>query len=125
LNIVQWNADAMRLRRVTTDEPNRQPFWRQLARTGMKVIAVDVPLSLASGASDGIEITSWGAHDQLGPFECFPSEIANEIYRRFGRHPMGIEVPVDNCFLLHRLSPWLSEVAFETSACLSSFQVLR
>jgi predicted AlkP superfamily phosphohydrolase/phosphomutase len=94
-HIVQWDPDAMRLRRVGSDSLRHEPFWHRLDRRGLKVIALDVPLSLARETSHGIEIANWGAHDQLGPFASFPPQFATEIQRRHGQHPMGIEVPVD------------------------------
>src|SRR5205807_10099853 len=29
------------------------------------------------------------------PFSTYPGELKNEILRRFGEHPMGIEIPVE------------------------------
>jgi predicted AlkP superfamily phosphohydrolase/phosphomutase len=43
----------------------------------------------------GVEVNSWGAHDQVIGFTAWPRALKTEIKRRFGEHPMGIEIPVD------------------------------
>ncbi len=94
-HIAQWDPDAMRLRRINAELLAFEPFWRKLDRRGLKVIALDVPLSLAGETTHGIEVAGWGAHDQIAPFASFPREVGVELKRRYGEHPMGIEVPVD------------------------------
>ena len=44
----------------------------------------------------GVEVTCWGSHDQLTPFGARPAGLAAELRRRFGRHPMGDEIPVEH-----------------------------
>jgi predicted AlkP superfamily phosphohydrolase/phosphomutase len=92
---MQWNAETMRLQRVSDAWLYCEPFWRELERRGLRVIALDVPMSFLPRQCRGIEITSWGAHDQLTAFSAHPREIEREISSRFGQHPMGIEIPVD------------------------------
>ena len=91
---LQWRADQMRLARVADDWIYCEPFWYDLERQGRRVVAVDVPLTFPSRLRDGVEVLSWGSHDELGPFECHPKSLEGEIRRRFGRHPMGSEIPV-------------------------------
>src|SRR5438067_1494825 len=93
---LQWDAGAMRLRRVSAEWLGTEPFWRELAAQGLRVAVVDVPMTFPSRAERGIEITNWGSHDQLGPFAARPLSLETEIRRRFGAaHPMGYEIPVD------------------------------
>jgi predicted AlkP superfamily phosphohydrolase/phosphomutase len=92
---LQWDPESMRLRRVAVDWLDCEPFWSDLERRGRRVIAIDVPLMFPDRVREGIEVVNWGSHDQLGPFACRPSELEGEIRRRFGRHPMGWEIPVD------------------------------
>ncbi len=99
-HIVQWDPEAMRIRRVTIDPIRHEPFWRKLDRRGLKVIAVDVPLAVAAKTGHGIEISSWGAHDTFGPPASFPEEVVSDILRNYGPHPMGLEIPVE--MSLHR-----------------------
>jgi predicted AlkP superfamily phosphohydrolase/phosphomutase len=91
---LQWDAESMRLRRVGVDWLDCEPFWSDLERRGRRVIAIDVPLMFPDRVREGIEIVNWGSHDQLGPFACRPRKLEGEIRRRFGKHPMGIEIPV-------------------------------
>jgi predicted AlkP superfamily phosphohydrolase/phosphomutase len=91
---LQWNAARMRLERVTNDWLYCEPFWYDLERRGRRVVALDVPLTFPPRLRDGVEVLSWGSHDDLGRFECHPKSLEGEIRRRFGRHPMGCEIPV-------------------------------
>ena len=94
-HLMQWDADAMRLRRISGEWLPNEPFWRELERRGLRVIALDVPVAFPPKECAGIEVSSWGAHDQVSLFTAYPRELKTEILRRFGEHPMGIEVPVD------------------------------
>ena len=85
----------MRLRRVAEDWLPCEPFWYALERRGLDVIAVDVPMTCPSRLERGVEVTTWGSHDQLTPFAARPAGLAAELRRRFGHHPMGDEIPVE------------------------------
>ncbi len=91
---LQWDPDAMRIRRVSADWLYAEPFWYALERRGLRVAAIDVPMTFPSRLDRGTEIINWGSHDELGPFRTRPDWLAGEIGRRFGRHPMGSEIPV-------------------------------
>ena len=91
--ILAWDPSAMKLRRVTDKRLPMRPFWRQIASEGGRVIAVDVPM-MAAPEEPGVEVTGWGSHDGLGSFSAQPRELKQEIKRRFGRHPIGLEIPV-------------------------------
>jgi len=91
---LQWDADAMQLRRVTDEWAYVEPFWCDLERRGLRVAATDVPMSFPSRLTRGVEIINWGSHDELGPFRAHPRHLAAEIRRQFGKHPMGSEIPV-------------------------------
>jgi hypothetical protein len=91
---LQWDPDAMRLRRVAEDWLYVEPFWCELERRGFQVAALDVPMTFPSRLTRGVEIINWGSHDELGPFRAHPGHLAAEIRGKFGRHPMGSEIPV-------------------------------
>lgn len=91
---LQWDSDAMQLRRVTEDWLYVEPFWYELERHGFHVAAIDVPMSFPSRLVRGAEIINWGSHDELGPFGAHPGQLAAKIRLKFGRHPMGSEIPV-------------------------------
>jgi predicted AlkP superfamily phosphohydrolase/phosphomutase len=93
---LQWDAAAMRLRRVAADWLDWQPFWVELEQHGLDVAVLDVPMAYPGRLTRGVEITNWGSHDRLGPFAAMPASIASQVRRRFSRsHPMGAEIPVD------------------------------
>ncbi len=92
---IQWDPAAMRMRRVTADWLYSEPFWYELARRGERVAALDVPFAFPSRLERGIEISGWGSHDRLGPYIVNSAGLRREIRRRFGRHPMGDEIPVE------------------------------
>jgi len=84
----------MRIRRVTAEWLNYEPFWYELERRGLTVAAIDVPMTFPPRLKLGTEIINWGSHDLLGPFTAHPENLVDEIRRRFGSHPMGYEIPV-------------------------------
>lgn len=92
---LQWDSETMRMRRVTADWLYCEPFWYELERQGLDVAAIDVPMSFPSRLQRGVEVICWGSHDELGPFSTHPPELGAELRRRFGRHPMGSEIPVE------------------------------
>ena len=91
---LQWDSSQMQLRRVTEEWLYCEPFWYELERLGSRVIAIDVPMTFRPRLSNGIEVITWGSHDELTPFATHPEELGNKIVRRFGSHPMGHEIPV-------------------------------
>ena len=91
---VQWDAAGMRLKRVTNEWLSTDAFWRFLDRRGLHTIAFDVPMVHAQPLRHGLEIMSWGSHDQFTPFEAFPASAGRAFLRQFGRHPMGTEILV-------------------------------
>ncbi len=92
---LQWDSQSMHLRRVTADWLYCEPFWYELERRGLEVAAIDVPLTFPSRLQRGVEVISWGSHDALCPFTTHPRQLAFEIRRLFGQHPMGSEIPVE------------------------------
>jgi predicted AlkP superfamily phosphohydrolase/phosphomutase len=91
---LQWDPLEMRTRRVSADWLSCEPFWYELARNGVRVTIADVPMTFPSQLENGTEVVNWGSHDQLGPFHCNRLEWERTIRGRFGKHPMGAEIPV-------------------------------
>jgi predicted AlkP superfamily phosphohydrolase/phosphomutase len=56
---------------------------------------LDVPFTFENRLPQAIEIANWGSHDLMGRFAAHPPHLAREIRSRFGRHPMGYEIPVN------------------------------
>lgn len=92
---LQWDPARMKLRRVRADWLWAEPFWYELERRGQDVIALDVPMTFPSRLSRGAEIINWGSHDTLSATSAKPAGLKRQILRRFGRHPMGCEIPVN------------------------------
>jgi predicted AlkP superfamily phosphohydrolase/phosphomutase len=67
-------------------------FWRQLSDAGRSVAVIDVPHHRADGPLDGLEVSEWGCHDRHFGFRSEPPELADEIERSYGLHPvLGID----------------------------------
>jgi predicted AlkP superfamily phosphohydrolase/phosphomutase len=92
---MQWDPASMTLRRVTDQWLYYEPFWYDLARRGRRVTVLDAPFCHPSRLPSGVEVLNWGSQECLGPFHANRPELAREIQRRFGRHPMGAEIPVE------------------------------
>jgi predicted AlkP superfamily phosphohydrolase/phosphomutase len=92
---LQWDAAAMRLRRVTDQWLWAEPFWYELERRGKSIISIDVPMTFAARLSRGVEVINWGSHDTLSATSAHPASLKRDIHKRFGKHPMGCEIPVD------------------------------
>ena len=92
---LQWDSNAMKMRRVSEEWLYCEPFWCELERNEIRVCVFDVPMTFPSRLQRGIELINWGSHDQLGSFTSNNSDLQREIQKRFGAHPMGAEIPVD------------------------------
>jgi len=91
---IQWDPAKMELRHVDSDWIDCEPFWRPLAREGLKVTTLDVQMVFPSRSNAGVEVVNWGSNT-LGGFHCNKPEIAREIERRFGSHVLDADVPVE------------------------------
>jgi predicted AlkP superfamily phosphohydrolase/phosphomutase len=89
---MQWDAETMRLRRVTEDWLYQEPFWYELARGGVPVTAFDVQTEFPSRIAKGVEISNWGSQS-FNDLHTNRPDLVKELHRRFGRNPMGPEVP--------------------------------
>ncbi len=94
--IMGWDGARMRLRRAAPDWLPLEPFWRDLARHGLKVITVDVPMSFGPRTGSSLEIVGWGAHQDLSDFSVYPPALMDEVRRQFGVSSLGAEIPVEN-----------------------------
>ena len=90
---MQWDAAGMCLRHIN-GWLYAEPFWYELERQGCRVMALDVPMSWPSRLPRGLEVTDWGTHDRLAEFSASSTDLAADIRRRFGRYPIGREIPV-------------------------------
>lgn len=92
----QWDPDAMRFER--TARPNWrtrlgfEPFWHDLARRGVVTVALD-PGTTHAGEGLLTEVVNW-SYQSTGAASASDPALLAEIRRRFGRRPIGKEVPV-------------------------------
>ncbi len=92
---IQWDPELMKLRRVTADWLPAEPFYAKLERNGLGVTALDVPVSMRTHLDHGTEVTNFGVHDPFSAPRSNRPNLARDILRQFGAHPMGCEIPVD------------------------------
>ncbi len=92
---MQWDPERMELRRLSAEWLGYEPFWYELARQGTRVTTLDVPFSLPSRLENGVEIQNWGSQECLGPLTGNRPDLVRAVRRRFGKHPMGHDVPVE------------------------------
>ena len=92
---IQWDPQLMRIRRVTSDWLPAEPFYARMERSGIRVSALDVPVSMRTHLEQGMEITNFGVHDPFGPVQSNQRNLVRDLLHRFGTHPIGCEIPVD------------------------------
>ena len=70
------------------DEIQADYFWKYSSAAGKRIALFDVPATHALSDINGVQIIGWGA-EALNWKQCsLPREWLEEIYRRFGRHPL-------------------------------------
>src|SRR5206468_10001081 len=70
-----------------------EPFWHRVAHTGLPTIAFDVAHALHDNRAPCLQITNW-SYQSSGVAKPSHPEVLKDIERRFGRRPIGPEVPV-------------------------------
>ena len=84
---LSWSPDRMQTARVTPARLPLTPFWRELSELGPRVLALDVPLTYAAQAFNGVEILGWASHDGLIPPCGFPPDIMGWAEREVAPSP--------------------------------------
>jgi len=88
---LMWRPELMRHDRPTPQWMPLAPFWRDVARKGLRVAAVDVPLAYAPDGFPGRELCGWATHERLQPACSHPPELLEASQRRFGQPPLDDE----------------------------------
>lgn len=91
-HFVQWHTQKTTFLRPTSEWLPQRVFWREAARQGRRVIAVDLPTLYAPEAFNGIEITGWCNNDLLAAPASYPREMLTWARREFGNSSMPGEV---------------------------------
>ena len=93
----QWSAEHRRYLRVAdprwSDQFDCQPFWHRVAQSGLPTIAFDIAHALHDERAPCLQITNW-SYQSSGDAKASHREVLKDIQRRFGRRPIGPEVPV-------------------------------
>lgn len=93
----QWNGEHCHYRRIAdarwSDEFYLEPFWHRIAKAGVPTIAFDVAHVLHDERAPCLQITNW-SYQSSGDAKSSEPKVLAEIQRRFGKRPIGPEVPV-------------------------------
>ncbi len=93
----QWSAKNASYLRVAderwSEEFDCQPFWHRVAVAGLPTIAFDIAHALHDERAPCLQITNW-SYQSSGNAKSSNKEVLEDIQRRFGRRPIGPEVPV-------------------------------
>jgi hypothetical protein len=93
----QWSAKDGRYRRVAdphwSEAFDVEPFWHRVARAGVPAIAFDIAHALHDERAPCLQITNW-SYQSSGAAKASDAAVLNDLRRRFGKRPIGAEVPV-------------------------------
>jgi predicted AlkP superfamily phosphohydrolase/phosphomutase len=93
----QWDPKNLKHRRIADpawqNELLFEPFWYPIARRGIDCTAFDVNFVLENESAPCRQISNWSIQDTDAAAASDPALLA-ELRRRFGRRPIGKEVPV-------------------------------
>jgi predicted AlkP superfamily phosphohydrolase/phosphomutase len=93
----QWHPEAMKFyrpyRKAWNGRLDYDPFWYDLARGGMNCLVLDAVQSVPHAPPSCLEINDWSAQSS-GHVLTSDQAVLDELKKRFGKRPIGIEVPV-------------------------------
>ncbi len=93
----QWSAEYGRYCRIAgaqwSDEFADPPFWHAIAHSGVPTIAFDIGHALRDEHAPCLQITNW-SYQSSGAARASDPKVLKELRRRFGRRPIGHEVPI-------------------------------
>lgn len=93
----QWDASHQRFQKILDRSWSRslnfEPFWHPLARSGVETVAFDMAHVLHDEEAPCLQITNWSYQSSSKASASEPSTL-RQLQRRFGRRPIGAEVPV-------------------------------
>lgn len=86
-----WSPHKMAAARPTPKTFPLTPFWRGLAKRGVRTFALDIPLTYHPEPYDGVEINGWATHEVLVAPGSHPPELWKTVVDRFGSPPIEAE----------------------------------
>ena len=90
-HFLQWRADEMALRRPDPAWMIREPFWRQMAADGLRVVALDVPYTHAPRSQDTVELSGWATNELTFSPYASPARLKDDVHRIFGGSLRGTD----------------------------------
>jgi predicted AlkP superfamily phosphohydrolase/phosphomutase len=94
-NSLQIEPGKQELDLVKPNQCAQPPLWRILDENSKSSIIMDVPFNYPLRDFNGIQILDWGSYERHYESHSLPSEILNEISKRFGPYPFGQEMSRD------------------------------
>ncbi len=77
-------------RLVAPEDIVGDPFWRAADAAGLATVVFDPPKSRHLSGFGGVQVCDWGTHDlDYRSPRSTPSDLIDQIHRRFGRDPVG------------------------------------
>ena len=84
-HFLQWHPDAMALKRPDPSWMLREPFWREAADHGLRVVTLDVPYSHAPRTDHGtVELSGWATNELIFPTYAQPEWLERLASRTYG-----------------------------------------
>ena len=80
-----WRPEKMMHVRASAAWLPLKPFWRDVARAGRRVIALDIPLVCEPESFPGLEISGWATYEILHAPASHPKDLLGQIERQFGK----------------------------------------
>jgi len=99
---MQFDPKTMHMYRLTPQSLPCDPFWNGLARNGIPVSLLDIPMMFPEEGVDNLTEVNWNTQENFNEFHTSAPELAREIKRRFGPSPLGFDIPADKT--CHQLS---------------------
>ncbi|MFT5141299.1 MAG: putative AlkP superfamily phosphohydrolase/phosphomutase, partial [Rhodothermales bacterium] len=94
---LQWDPKTMSMRRATDPHwgarLDYEPFWYELGRDGYRCVVFDANEIFEHKNPPVLEISNWSSQESGKVFSSDPFTL-QELNRRFGRRPIGKEVPI-------------------------------
>ncbi|HUS81155.1 MAG TPA: alkaline phosphatase family protein, partial [Armatimonadota bacterium] len=83
---------SYRLAQIDATARRAPTLWRLLSDAGLRVAALNFPVSYPAEPINGVQVAGWLAPTPGAPGFTHPPELAREIVRGFGRYPIHPDV---------------------------------
>jgi predicted AlkP superfamily phosphohydrolase/phosphomutase len=94
---LQWDPKTLSMHRAVGpfwgDQLDYEPFWYDLGREGYRCIVLDANETIEHEDAPVLEISNWSSQESARAFTSEP-KVLKELRSKFGRRPIGKEVPV-------------------------------